>query len=367
MTVNYANTSLDFSWASDIDQDVGTPTVNVGLLPHSNPSDTFIKVPAASTVVFRRGGSPILSGPVVENLNSNELLPVSGSPVLRTSGLALNDFLIGFSKELDVKMSTAFRNGSLTMDDIIDTVQKGLDYAREKQKKQGEIIQKVRQDAIKEASEAAAAGILGKIFGWIAQVFAMIALVMTTVALLAVGQVGLAVLTIVALVLTVMDFASSISQHCGGPDISLAGLVAMAMEAGGCGTQLADDVRKWLGLAIQICTAIMGAIGGGFAASALKASTDAVAKFLQALVTLLSGLTAIASGSANIASAKQDMELAEIQTLEMQAQAFLDFLMEKGKKYAEDLHGFWEELDDFLKQRHKLLSNEDALNKSICA
>lgn len=366
-TVSYANNSLNLSWVSDIDQDVGKPLVNTGLPLQSGPNDTVINVPASSKVAPRRDASPELSAPVAENLNSNEPLPASASTALHSPGSMLNDFLLGLTKSLDVKMSTAFRNGSMTMDDVIDTVQKGLNYAREKQKIQGEIVQKVRKEAIQEASEAAAAGILGKIFGWIAQVFAMIALVLSTVALLAAGQVGLAVMTIIALVLTVMDFASSISQHCGGPDISLAGLVAMAMKADGHGTQLVEDVRKWLGLAIQICTAIMGAVGGGFAASALKASTDAVSKLLQTLVTLLSGLTSIASGSAKIGSAKADMELAEIQTLEMQSQAFLDFLMEKAKRYAEDLQGFREELDTFLQQRQKMLSTEDALNKSISA
>ncbi|MDT7523149.1 hypothetical protein RAE21_12135 [Rhodoferax sp. TBRC 17198] len=366
-TVNYANNSLNLSWLSNINADVGQPPVNTGLPPPSRANDTIIHVSASSKAAPRRDASPALSAPLAANFNSSEPLPASASTELLSQGSTLNDFLLGLTKSLDVKMSTAFRNSSMTMDDVIETVRDGLVYACDKQKMQAEIIQKVHKKAIQEASEAASAGILSKIFGWIAQIFAAVALVLSTVALLATGQVGLAALTIGALVLTVMEIASSISQHWGGPDISLAGFVAAMMKIGGHGAQVVEDVRKWLGLAFQIVTAVMGAVGGGFAASALKASTDAVAKSLQALVTLLSGLTAIASGSANIVSAKENMELAEIQTLEMQSQAFLDFLAEKAKRYADDLQGFRDVLDTFLTQRQKLLSSEDALNKSISA
>lgn len=366
-TVNYANNSLNPSRLSNNNPDVGQHSVNAGITPAPLPNDTVIDAPASSKLAPSPESKPALSAPVAKNFNSSEPVPASTSTSLLSRGLMLNDFLLGLTKSLEFKMSTAFRNGSMTMDGVIEAVRDGLVYARDKQKMQAEIIQKVRKEAIQEASEAASAGIFSKIFGWIAQIFAAVALVLSTVALLATGQVGLAVLTIVALVLTVMEIASSISQHCGGPDISLAGFVAAMMKMAGHGAQVVEDVRKWLGLAIQIVTAVMGAVGGGFAASALKASTDAVVKSLQALVTLLSGLTAIASGSANIVSAKENMELAEVQTLEMQSQSFLDFLAEKAKQYADDLQGFRDELDTFLQQRQKLLSSEDALNKSISA
>lgn len=360
------NNGLNPSWMSGFDQDVGQPQVNTG--PPPGTHDTVIKDVAALTKVTpKRLASPELSAPVPKDMRSNKLLPANTSTAFDSQGAMLNDFLLGLTKSLDVKLSTAFRNGCMTMDEIIDTVQKGLEYARDKQKMQTDIIQRVRKDAIREASEAAAASKVSSIWGWIAQAFTMLALVVSTVALLATGQVGLAIMSITALVLTVMDFVSSILQQQGGPDISLAGLVVMAMKADGHGSQVVEDVRKWLGLAIQICVALMSAVGSGFAATALKASTNAAAKLIPVLVTLMQGLTGIGSGVANIESAKQDKELAEIQTLEMLTKAFLDFLTAKSERYAEDLQGFREDLNTFLQQRQNLLSSEDALNKSISA
>jgi hypothetical protein len=265
---------------------------------------------------------------------------------------------------LDFKQSMAFRSGAMTLEDAIETAQMGLQYARDLQKRQGEIVRKARLEAIQQATKDADAGILGKIFGWIARIFAIVFLTLSSIALVSSGQVGAALLTITALVLTVLDFCSAISKECGGPDISYAGLIALVMEATGSSKAAADDVRQWLGLSVQIVTAVMGAVGGISAAAKMG---ELIGKLANMILSLTSGATAIASGVTSIVGAKERYRLLETQVVEMQAKAFHEVLLANAKRWAEDLQSFRDDLDAAMQQRSDWLSKEHALNVRVAA
>jgi transloator len=247
---------------------------------------------------------------------------------------------------------------------VVEVAQMGLQYARDMQKRQGEIVQKARLEAIQQATKDAEAGILGKIFGWIGRIFALIFLTLTSIALVSTGQVGVAMLTITALVLTVLDFCSAISKECGGPDISYAGLIALIMEASGSTKEAADAVRQWLGLAVQVVTAILGAVGGISAAAKVG---EMIGKVANAALSLASGATSVASGVASVVGAKERYKLIETQVEEMQAQAFHEVLLAGTKRWAEDLQSFMDDLDAALEQRSDWLSKERGLNVQLAA
>lgn len=303
------------------------------------------------------GGVPELEAPVMENLNSRAALKSE-------SGAELERVLAEVMNSLDFKRSMAFRSGAMTLEDVIDVAQMGLQCTRDLQKRQGDIVQKARLEAIQQATKDADAGLLGKIFGWIARVFTIIFLALTSVALVSTGQIGVAVLTITALVLTVLDFCSAISRECGGPDISCAGLIALVMKASGSSKAAADAVRQWLGLAVQIVTAIMGAVGGFSAAATVG---EMIGKVANAVLSLASGATAVASGTAGIVAAQARYRLMETQATEMRAQAFHEVLLANAKRWAEDLQSFRDDLDAALQQRSDWLSKEHALNVRLSA
>lgn len=301
------------------------------------------------------GGIPVLEAPVLERMQSRTLLK-------NASAVEMDHLLAEVMNSFDFRQSMAFRSGAMTLEDAIETAQMGFQYARDMQKRQGDIVQKARLEAIQQATKDADAGILGKIFGWIGRIFALIFLALTSIALVATGQVGTALLTITALVLTVLDFCSAISKECGGPDISYAGLIALMMEAGGSGKEAADAVRQWLGLALQIVTAILGAAGGISAAAKVG---EMIGKVANAALSLASGATSVASGAAGIVGAKERYKLIETQVEEMQAQAFHEVLLASTKRWAEDLQSFMDALDVALEQRSDWLSKERGLNMKL--
>jgi len=165
-------------------------------------------------------------------------------------------------------------------------------------------------------------------------------------------------------VLTVLDFCSAISKECGGPDISYAGLIALIMEASGSTKEAADAVRQWLGLAVQIVTAILGAVGGISAAAKVG---EMIGKVANAALSLASGATSVASGAASIVGAKERYKLIETQVEEMRAQAFHEALLAGAKRWAEDLQGFMDGLEGALEQRSDWLSKERGLNLQLAA
>jgi len=303
------------------------------------------------------GGIPVLEAPVLERMHSRTLLK-------KGSDVEVDRALADVMNSLDFKQSMAFRSGAMTLEDVIEVAQMGLQYTRDMQKRQGEIVQKTRLEAIQQATKDADAGILGKIFGWIGRIFALIFLTLTSIALVSTGQVGVALLTITALVLTVLDFCSAISKECGGPDISYAGLIALIMEASGSTKEAADAVRQWLGLAVQIVTAILGAVGGISAAAKVG---EMIGKVANAALSLASGATSVASGAASIVGAKERYKLIETQVEEMRAQAFHEVLLAGAKRWAEDLQGFMDGLEGALEQRSDWLSKERGLNLQLAA
>lgn len=300
---------------------------------------------------------PELEAPVIENMNSRAVLKAASS-------VEMERLLAEVMNTLDFKQSMAFRSGAMTLEDVIEVAQMGLQYTRDVQKRQGGIVQKARLEAIQQATKDADAGILGKIFGWIARIFAIVFLTLTSIALVGSGQIGVALLTITALVLTVLDFCSAISKECGGPDISYAGLIALVMEARGSSKETADAVRQWLGLAVQIVTAILGAAGGFSAAAKVG---EVIGKVANIVLMLMSGATAVVSGATTIVAAKARYRLLETQVAEMQAQAFHEVLLANAKRWAEDLQNFRDDLDAVLQQRSDWLSKEHALNTRLSA
>lgn len=313
--------------------------------------------PQASSALDPRRDIPRLEAPVIENMNSQVALK-------QGFDAAMDRVLAQVMNSLDFKQSMAFRSGAMTLEDVIEVAQMGLQYTRDLQKRQGEIVQKARLDAIEQATKDADAGLLGKIFGWIARVFAIVFLALTSIALVSTGQIGVALLTITALVLTVLDFYGAISKACGGPDISYAGLIALVMEASGSSKEAADAVRQWLGLAFQIVTAILGAVGGFSAAAKVG---EMIGKVMNTLMSLLSGTTAVASGTTGIVAATARYRLLQAQTAEMQAQAFHEVLLVNAKRWAEDLQSFRDDLDAALQQRSDWLSKEHALNLRLAS
>lgn len=303
------------------------------------------------------GGIPVLDAPVQAQM-------LSRTPLEAGPGVEMDRAMAEVMKSLDFKLSMGFRNGSMTLEDVIEVAQMGLQYTRDLQKRQGEIVQKARLEAIQQATKDADAGILGKIFGWIARVFSIVFLALASVALVSTGQVGVALLTITALVLTVLDFCGAISKACGGPDISYAGLIAMIAEACGASKEAADAVRQWLGLAVQIVTAVIGTAGGCSAAAKVG---EMIGKAMNAVLALVSGATAIASGATGIVSAQAHYQLVATQVAEMQAQAFHEVILANAKRWADDLQDFRDDLDAALKQRSDWLSNEHALNVRLSA
>lgn len=313
--------------------------------------------PVAPSGFDLTGGVPVLEAPVLERLNSRTLLK-------KSADVEMDRVLAEVMSSLDFKQSMAFRSGAMTLEDVIEVAQMGLQYTRDMQKRQGDIVQKARLEAIQQATKDADAGILGKIFGWIGRIFALIFLTLTSIALVSTGQVGVAMLTITALVLTVLDFCSAISKECGGPDISYAGLIALIMEASGSTQEAADAIRQWLGLTVQIVTAILGAVGGLSAAAKVG---EMIGKVANAALSLASGATSVASGAASIVGAKERYKLIETQVEEMQAQAFHEVLLAGAKRWAEDLQSFLEDLDAALEQRSDWLSKERGLNVQLAA
>lgn len=303
------------------------------------------------------GGIPDLEAPVFANMNSRVV-------VKRVPNGAMERLLADVMKTLDFKQSMAFRSGAMTLEEVIETAQMGLQYSRDIQKRQGEIVQKARLEAIQQATKDADAGILGQIFGWIGRVFAVIFLALTSIALVSTGQVAVAVLTITALVLTVLDFCGAVSKAHGGPDISFAGLIALVMEACGSSKEAADAVRQWLGLAVQMVTVILGAAGGYAAASKVG---EMIGKVANIALSLASGATSLVSGTAGIVVAKERHRLIETQVAEMQAQAFHEVLLASTKRWAEDFQNFKDDLDAALQHRSDWLSKEHALNVRLAA
>lgn len=297
--------------------------------------------------------APALEPPNPEHFNSTAPLGAAENPLAVLMG------------SLAVRRDQIYKMIEKAFEAIIQFMHAGMEHARGEQQRQAERTKEAQQKVLDQAGKDAASGLLGKIFGWIGKVFAMIMLAISSVALCASGQVGLAVVTIVALVLTVMDFASAISQEAGGPDIGLAGLVAMAAEAGGLDESTADAIRQWLGLGLQIATAIMGAAGG---IGATQAITDATVKGLNAVLTGLSGLTSLANGATGTISAVKRMEMAEADAELYQLQAFQQIVLTQStKRWAEDVQKFQQELDEHMSQRSEALSNERSVNMSISA
>lgn len=343
------------------------PAAGAVIAPHSALSaqvDAVVAPPSVSAPA--RSGPPLLDPPVAARLNSSETLE---APAMANA--ELNALLSRLMESVDFKQIMALKNSETLMEKVIETVTKGLEYRSGIEKMQAEVLMALRNKAVEQAAKAAEAGILEKIFGWIGRVFALIALTLSTVALYASGQIALGVLTTVALAFMVMDFASAISQECGGPDISLAGCVALIVEAGGVGEDTLNAIRQWLGLVIQIFTAVMGVVGGGAAAAGTavsataKTSLEIATKWANTVLSLVSGANTIASSGTGIATAVERKKLADAEVAVMTGQSFHELLIEITKRWAEDLQGFRDHLDEKLQLHSSMLNKEHELNTKI--
>lgn len=245
--------------------------------------------------------------------------------------------------------------------EIVDVISMIYEGSRVQLAQQAEAFQKAAKAAIDQATEAAKAGILGKIFGWIGKIFAIIFLTLTSIAL-APTSPALAALTMTALALTMMDFYSAISQECGGPDISFAGLVALCAQAAHATQSTVDGIRQWLGLSVQILTVILGAAGSGAAAAKMS---EMLGKTLEAGLKLASGLTAMGAGAASVYKGAENYKLTLAQVEEMGAQSYHEQLSRIVKQWGEDLLGFKQWVDDSLVQRIDMGNREHKSNMRI--
>lgn len=264
-------------------------------------------------------------------------------------------------RNLNHKLSMVSTEMAAMFNEVIDLISMIYQGNRVLLAQQAEAVQKAAKAAIDQATEAAKAGVIGKIFGWIGRIFSIIFLTLASVALSATSPV-LALLTITALVLTVMDLCSAVCQEVGGPDISYAGLMAMVAQACGATQQTGDAIRQWLGLSVQVVTIVIGVIGGGAAASKMA---ELLGKALIAVVDLLSGVTAVGAGGSSIYTGAEKYKLALAEIEEMKVNAYHERLSQVVKQWGDDLLAFMQWLDDFIKQRYAMVSQQQESNKQL--
>lgn len=334
----------------------GAPQIAMGAFGLSADS-TVMREPAARSIFSEfKSTKPALQPPHPEKLASKERLAA------RTAMGELQTWLRSFENSPKFKQLMHGNLQAKLMQTISELAALMFQDASFKADRQAEATQKAHMEVIKQATEAAEAGILGKIFGWIGRLFAMIALAITAAALSASGQAVLAAMVVVALVLTVIDALGTLSKDLGGPDLTIAGIVAKYAEIFGCEKTVVDALRQWLGLSLQILVALLGAIGGIGGGAKMA---EQMSRLTNALLQLGEGCTTLASATTRIVTTLENYELALVEVEQLKSVHFHRWLEKSKDQWLEFVRECTEFLETFFAQESEMLSNANKLQRQI--